>query len=248
MLPTLSEYRFVASKFSGMQYTDKELNACHPVIANPSAMKRHLLDASSESGIYVPLTHRETVEYEDGATHDPMLRRDITPKTSFSAEVETSAGVGLGTELAGNGYVRRPRGAFGAPVYQHDIARALQCAFPGCDMVLTGKRIETVSHMRYHFQRAVDVTLECPWPADSSAEGAGSCGVVFDDWAHFGRHVSSKHIRSEMYQCNRCSQSFARRDAALRHMKTVCGEGSNRRFEKRARAMMQEYEEGDYSI
>ena len=46
--------------------------------------------------------------------------------------------------------------------------------------------------------------------------------MAFKDSANFGRHVSSKHIKAEEYQCNRCGRPFARRDAALRHMKTLC--------------------------
>ena len=60
--------------------------------------------------------------------------------------------------------------------------------------------------------------------------------MAFKDSANFGRHVSSRHIKAEEYQCNRCGRPFARRDAALRHMKTLCrldGQGAKKRGRKK---------------
>ena len=110
------------------------------------------------------------------------------------------------------------------PAYHYDTERAHACAFAGCGALLTGKKSETASHMRAHFLAAGEAeTLFCPWAVDGPGAGAGArCGMAFKDSANFGRHVSSKHIKAEEYQCNRCGRPFARRDAALRHMKTLC--------------------------
>ena len=72
--------------------------------------------------------------------------------------------------------------------------------------------------------------------------------MAFKDSANFGRHVSSKHIKAEEYQCNRCGRPFARRDAALRHMKTLCrvdGSGPRRKVEKKPKSRTEEYEVGE---
>ena len=109
------------------------------------------------------------------------------------------------------------------PAYHYDAERAAQkCAFAACGAVLSGKKSETASHMRSHFLQAAGETLLCPWMVETDDGQRVRCAMAFKDSANFGRHVSSKHIKAEEYQCNRCGRPFARRDAALRHMKTLC--------------------------
>lgn len=129
-------------------------------------------------------------------------------------------------QQGGSRMVRGPRGAI-VPAYHYDTERALKCAFAACGAVLSGKKSETASHMRSHFlQQAAGTgetqTLLCPWTVEGEDGQRVRCAMPFKDSANFGRHVSSKHIRAEEYQCNRCGRPFARRDAALRHMKTLC--------------------------
>ena len=252
MSPTPKKYRFVTSKPAEMQYeyTDDDVDARRrPVTVSPSGTKRRYPGASSESSIDMPLTPPETPEDEDDSAA-PRKRRqgqgqgaELPYENTFPAESQAGAN--------GGRFVRSPRGAI-VPAYHYDTERALKCAFPGCGAVLTGKKSETASHMRSHFLQAVGETLECPWPADTTTEdgsgGRGCCGMAFKDSANFGRHVSSKHIRAEEYQCNRCGRPFARRDAALRHMKTLCrtdGTGTRRKNEKKTKARTEEYEEGE---
>ncbi|RPD79384.1 hypothetical protein L226DRAFT_531190 [Lentinus tigrinus ALCF2SS1-7] len=133
--------------------------------------------------------------------------------------------------------VRTPRGAIN-PAYYHDTERSLKCAFPTCNVVLSGKKAETASHMRAHFVEVAGETLHCPWSMETEDGQHVRCGMAFKDSANFGRHVSSRHIKAEEYQCNRCGRPFARRDAALRHMKTLCsidGQGSKKGRKKKAR-------------
>ncbi|KAI0718394.1 hypothetical protein C8T65DRAFT_638904 [Cerioporus squamosus] len=137
-----------------------------------------------------------------------------------------SVGLFPASEVAARN-VRGPRGAIN-PAYYHDTERSLKCAFPTCDV--------TASHMRAHFVEVAGETLHCPWYMESEDGQHVRCGMAFKDSANFGRHVSSRHIKAEEYQCNRCGRPFARRDAALRHMKTLCrpgGLGSKRKGRKK---------------
>ncbi|KAI1798429.1 hypothetical protein LXA43DRAFT_875832 [Ganoderma leucocontextum] len=242
MSPTPKKYRFVTSKPAEM-HAEEVLDARRrPVTVSPSGTKRRYPGASSESSIDIPLTPPETPEDEDESAA-PRKRRQAQGQLPFENSFPAESGAAGG---------RSPRGAI-VPAYHYDTERALKCAFPGCGAVLTGKKSETASHMRSHFLQAVGETLECPWPADTNGEdgsgsgsgGRGCCGMAFKDSANFGRHVSSKHIRAEEYQCNRCGRPFARRDAALRHMKTLCrmdGTGTRRKNEKKVKARTEEYE------
>ena len=263
MSPTPKKYRFVTSKPAEMHRAEEDLDLDErhrPVTVSPSGTKRRYPGAS-ESSIDVPLTPPETPEDEDA----PRKRRQaqgqgqqLPFENAFPADSGSGSGSGSGPGSGVGGaeaarFVRSPRGAI-VPAYHYDTDRALKCAFPGCGAVLTGKKSETASHMRSHFLQAVGEVLECPWPADSTAEdrnggaGRGCCGMAFKDSANFGRHVSSKHIRAEEYQCNRCGRPFARRDAALRHMKTLCrtdGAGTRRKNERKVKARTEEYEEGE---
>ncbi|TBU56418.1 hypothetical protein BD310DRAFT_823605 [Dichomitus squalens] len=242
MSPTPKKYRFVTSKPVGTnaELREEELDERRrPVTVSPSGTKRRHPGTSSpsESSVDAPSPPETPEEEEDGPRKRRQGQGQLPYEGSFPAEPGSNARL-----------VRSPRGAI-VPAYHYDTERALKCAFPQCGAVLTGKKSETASHMRSHFLQAVEETLECPWPVEGEDGQKACCGMAFKDSANFGRHVSSKHIKAEEYQCNRCGRPFARRDAALRHMKTLCrvdGSGPKRKNEKRPKTKTEEFEEGEY--
>ncbi|KAJ3004468.1 hypothetical protein NUW54_g4799 [Trametes sanguinea] len=51
-----------------------------------------------------------------------------------------------------------------------------------------------------------------------------------------GRHVTTRHAKVEEYKCGRCGRPFSRRDAALRHMKTMCSPEKQKAREARRKS------------
>ncbi|KAI0746532.1 hypothetical protein C8Q80DRAFT_1271408 [Daedaleopsis nitida] len=225
--PTPKKYRFVASKpqLAVAGHADERASASDPNAALASGTKRRHANASPASSVDSPLAHSSPTD-EDGS--GPRKRRPydigLFPASPSPSSSDVGGG-GLHASGTGPGTGRGPRAPRGAivPAYHYDAERAAhKCAFAACGAVLSGKKAETASHMRAHFVDAAGETLHCPWPVEGDDGARARCAMAFKDSANFGRHVSSKHIKAEEYQCNRCGRPFARRDAALRHMKTLC--------------------------
>ncbi|PIL29282.1 transcription factor [Ganoderma sinense ZZ0214-1] len=225
MSSTHMKCRFVTNKSAEVHNAEE-----NPDKRRPSGPKRTLEDAS-----------------DSGPPRKRRQGQQLAEENSFPRGEGSGGRIGIGAVRSRSKFVRRPRGVV-VPVYHCNTERALRCAFPGCGAVLTGKKSETASHMRSHFLQAISETLECPWPAEDGSERR-RCGMAFKDSGNFGRHVSSKHIRAEEYRCDRCGRPFARRDAALRHMKTLCradGVGMKKN-EKTTKGRTKGYGEGEYS-
>ncbi|RDX46466.1 hypothetical protein OH76DRAFT_841572 [Lentinus brumalis] len=218
--PTPKKYRFVSSRPLLRVVPIPQEVVDGDRVHSPElvgGMKRRYPTASRESSVDEPSA---------GSPHDGPRKR--------GRQQPFSVGLFPASEAAARS-VRGPRGAIN-PAYHHDTERSLKCAFPTCNVVLSGKKAETASHMRAHFVEVAGETLHCPWPMESEDGQHVRCGMAFKDSANFGRHVSSRHIKAEEYQCNRCGRPFARRDAALRHMKTLCrpgGSGSKKKGRKK---------------
>ncbi|TFK91903.1 hypothetical protein K466DRAFT_582403 [Polyporus arcularius HHB13444] len=218
--PTPKKYRFVSSRPLLRVGPIPQEAVDGDSVDSPElvgGMKRRYPTASRESSVDAPPA---------GSPHDGPRKR--------GRQQPFSVGLFPASEAAARS-VRGPRGAIN-PAYHHDTERSLKCAFPTCNVVLSGKKAETASHMRAHFVEVAGETLHCPWPMESEDGQHVRCGMAFKDSANFGRHVSSRHIKAEEYQCNRCGRPFSRRDAALRHMKTLCrpgGSGSKKKGRKK---------------
>ena len=219
--PSPKKYRFVSSR------------PLLPVVptphTSPDGDRADSADTAARTKRRYPVASRESSVDAPSAS----ARQDDGPRKR-GRQQPYSVGLFPASEAAARN-VRGPRGAIN-PAYYHDTERSLKCAFPSCDVVLSGKKSETASHMRAHFVEVAGETLHCPWPMETEDGQHTRCGMAFKDSANFGRHVSSRHIKAEEYQCNRCGRPFARRDAALRHMKTLCrldGQGAKKRGRKK---------------
>ena len=210
--PTPRKYRFVASKpqlAAAEQREDAvEHHRAPDVPAPANGVKRSHAQTTRPSSVESP-SQSSNEDDDDG------------PRKRAPRQQPFDIGLFPASEAAAGRAVRGPRGAI-VPQYHYDTDRALKCAFASCGTVLSGKKSETASHMRSHFLQSSGETLLCPWPIETEDGQRVRCSMAFKDSANFGRHVSSKHIKAEEYQCNRCGRPFARRDAALRHMKTLC--------------------------
>ncbi|KAI8985010.1 hypothetical protein BD414DRAFT_489996 [Trametes punicea] len=123
------------------------------------------------------------------------------------------------------------------PEYRYERERGLMpCAFVGCNAQLTGKKAEMTTHLKTHFLAVEDRTLTCPWTTKNKHGEHVVCGQTFKDSANMGRHVTTRHARVEEYKCGRCGRPFSRRDAALRHMKTMCSPDRQKMSEERRRS------------
>ncbi|KAH9855601.1 hypothetical protein C2E23DRAFT_813982 [Lenzites betulinus] len=142
---------------------------------------------------------------------DPPKRRGRPPRPAY--DIESVAPIDPDS----------PEGQGQFPVYcWQGEEQPMACQFPACGALLTGKKSDATSHLKEHFADVGGRMLVCPWDAVNEHGVRAPCGKKFKDSANMGRHVATKHLLSEKYECGKCHRAFARRDAALRHMKTMC--------------------------
>ncbi|KAL1938815.1 hypothetical protein VTO73DRAFT_11195 [Trametes versicolor] len=248
-VPPQKKYRFVASHLSGdvlpppeaMEDVERSRSASeqsgskrkHTMSPSPAPSSSPDLSLASmvprsssrhPSIPATPIAGPSSRRQSQARAHtDPPKRRGRPPRPAY--DIESVAPIDPDS----------PEGQGQFPVYSyHDEERPTPCQFPGCEVLLTGKKAETTSHLKDHFQKAGGRDLICPWTKTSDSGECTPCDKKFKDSANMGRHVATKHLQSEKYKCGKCHREFARRDAALRHMKTMCSpEKEQRRAAKR---------------
>ncbi|OJT06441.1 hypothetical protein TRAPUB_2716 [Trametes pubescens] len=249
-LPPQKKYRFVASHLSGdvrpppeamaedergrsesVHSGSKRKHTMSPSPAPSSSPDLSLASVVSRSSSRHPSIPAQPMagpssrrqSQAQARAHDPPKRRGRPPRPAY--DIESVAPIDPDS----------PEGQGQFPVYSYrDEERPTPCQFPGCEALLTGKKAETTSHLKEHFQKAGNRLLSCPWKKTSGSGECTPCERKFKDSANMGRHVATKHLQSEKYKCGKCHREFARRDAALRHMKTMCSpEKEQRRAAKR---------------
>ncbi|KAL7284358.1 hypothetical protein ACG7TL_001647 [Trametes sanguinea] len=243
------KYRFVASKLSHdvspptFQPTRVEpAERGRPTAVRPGSKRKHdsSVSPSSPSSVEMPLSailqgpapkpvtkpKRQTLPPTQAATSsDAPKRRGRPPRPAY--DIESLAPLDPDSPEA--------KGHF--PEYRYEQQRGLMpCAFDGCDTKLTGKKAEMTNHLKTHFHAVGGRTLHCPWSVKDKSGQWVVCGQPFRDSANMGRHVTTRHAKVEEYQCGRCGRPFSRRDAALRHMKTMCSPEKQKAREARRRS------------
>ncbi|KAI0658945.1 hypothetical protein C8Q70DRAFT_1054629 [Cubamyces menziesii] len=165
---------------------------------------------------------------------DPPKRRGRPPRPAY--DIESAAPIDPDSPEA--------KGQF--PEYRFECKRGpLPCEFEGCGTMLTGKKSEMTTHLKAHFHAAGGRTLLCPWRVKQKDGRWEPCGQAFRDSANMGRHVTTRHAKTEEFQCGRCFRPFSRRDAALRHMKTMCSPDKQKKKEDKKK---QEAQRKDYGV
>ncbi|KAI0330111.1 hypothetical protein GY45DRAFT_1371069 [Cubamyces sp. BRFM 1775] len=165
---------------------------------------------------------------------DPPKRRGRPPRPAY--DIESAAPIDPDSPEA--------KGQF--PEYRFECKRGpLPCEFQGCGTMLTGKKSEMTTHLKAHFHAAGGRTLLCPWRVKQKDGRWEPCGQAFRDSANMGRHVTTRHAKTEEFQCGRCFRPFSRRDAALRHMKTMCSPDKQKKKEDKKK---QEAQRKDYGV
>ncbi|KAI0353365.1 hypothetical protein OH77DRAFT_622839 [Trametes cingulata] len=254
--PAQKKYRFVASRLSGEVAPPPEFfevvergrapvaqsgskrkhaNACSPSPASSEDVPLSALrDAVRTATMPQAITPKQKPEQQSSVAPTPQpqpgaqaptappKRRGRPPRPAY--DVESFAPIDPDSPEA--------KGQF--PEYRFEGERGLlQCKFPGCTAQLTGKKAEMTTHLKAHFHAAGGQSLICPWEVTNRRGEKEPCGQSFRDSANMGRHVTTRHARVEEYQCGRCGRPFSRRDAALRHMKTMCSPEKQRWREQR---------------
>ncbi|KAI0367164.1 hypothetical protein BV20DRAFT_970797 [Pilatotrama ljubarskyi] len=267
--PVQKKYRFVASRLSGDVAPPPEMSEVvergrAPVVQSGSKRKlANTCSPSPASSEDVPLsalvgasgaTAREPEAIAPKPTPEqpsplppvpqakpqpqgaePPKRRGRPPRPAY--DVESFAPIDPDSPEA--------KGQF--PEYRFEGERGLlQCKFAGCTAQLTGKKAEMTTHLKAHFHAVGGKSLTCPWEVTNRRGEKEPCGQTFRDSANMGRHVTTRHARVEEYQCGRCGRPFARRDAALRHMKTMCSPEKQRWREQRIKTSADAESEDEY--
>ncbi|KAI0646094.1 hypothetical protein C8Q79DRAFT_960967 [Trametes meyenii] len=259
--PPQKKYRFVASKLSNDLLPPSEARHVDAVERerSPSARgggsKRKLsvsippsspassedipLSATTTCPKTKPHAERET-RPEPQPASEPPKRRGRPPRPAY--DVESIAPIDPDSPEA--------KGQF--PEYRYVGEQGpMPCKFDGCNVQLSGKKAELTTHFKFHFHTVNGRALVCPWETKNRHGVYEPCGQTFRDSANMGRHVSTRHMKVEGYECGRCGRAFARRDATLRHMKTMCSPDKQRRRAARRRSESDEWEDevndADYS-
>ncbi|KAI0764000.1 hypothetical protein BD413DRAFT_199269 [Trametes elegans] len=251
------EFRFVASKLSrappevlqrGRPPVAQRASRCkHAQTASPSPASSEDVPLSSltwvSSGVQPkpdpeqpqpkPVRHFRTIMQHQPKPDAPK-RRGRPPRPAYDVDPLTP----LDPDSP------EAKGQF--PEYRYEGERGLMpCAFEGCATQLTGKKAEMTTHLKEHFQTAGGRTLRCPWMIKGRHGQQEPCNLPFRDSANMGRHVTTRHARVEGYHCGRCGRPFTRRDAALRHMKTMCSPDKQTRKTAKKRSEIESEDEDE---
>ncbi|KAI9058079.1 hypothetical protein FKP32DRAFT_1555201, partial [Trametes sanguinea] len=247
--PEQKKYRFVASKLSHdvspptLQPIRVDLvERGRPSVVRPGSKRKHGSSVSpcSTSSEDMPLSailqgpapkpaskpkRQAPPPTQSGSASDGPKRRGRPPRPAY--DIESLAPLDPDSPEA--------KGHF--PEYRYEQQRDLiPCAFDGCDTKLTGKKAEMTNHLKTHFHAVGGRTLHCPWLVKDKTGQSVVCGQAFRDSANMGRHVTTRHAKVEEYKCGRCGRPFSRRDAALRHMKTMCSPEKQKAREARRKS------------
>ncbi|KAI0634939.1 hypothetical protein C8Q77DRAFT_1072306 [Trametes polyzona] len=253
--PPPKKYRFVASHLSGDVNAAVEapevVERGRPPAAQSGSKRKHASSPSlpPSSSSDMPASSVSPPPISAMADSSPETPLSMLPKAPPSTPAEPPKRRGrpprpaYDIESVAPIDPDSPEGKGQFPVYRYvGEQRATRCQFYGCKSLLTGKKAQATTHLKEHFHKAGGRMLLCPWDVVNEAGDRKPCGKKFKDSANMGRHVATKHLQTEKYECGRCFRPFARRDAALRHMKTMC---SPEKEQRRAGRRIIEYEPED---
>ncbi|KAI0674094.1 hypothetical protein C8Q78DRAFT_1012841 [Trametes maxima] len=250
--PPQKKYRFVASKLSNDVHPPPEVQRVDTIERERSPSPRggskrklsvSIPPSSPASSEDIPLSATTTcpktkahaeqeTRPEPQPVSEPPKRRGRPPRPAY--DVESVAPIDPDSPEA--------KGQF--PEYRYVGEQGpMPCKFDGCHVQLSGKKAELTTHFKFHFHTVHGRALVCPWETKNRHGVYEPCGHTFRDSANMGRHVATRHMKVEGYECGRCGRAFARRDATLRHMKTMCSPDKQRRRAARRRSSPDEWED-----